>query len=152
MDLNGNIQNPHHTHKWNKLSKRFKEAHYGLCADPFGIHSQKVVPCAHVHHILPLEHYPQYFFYWSNLICLCEDCHNIAHRLYEQSPSAYFAAFKKNVDKLQRFLNAQVVLKQGGSKKNKKNPKITIQRGPDSNIFAIFDNGGVKIEGGVLKF
>lgn len=149
--LKGNIANLHHTHRWSKLAKRFKDANYGLCADPFGLHAERVVPCDHVHHILPLEHYPQYFYSWSNLVCLCEECHIIAHRLYAESPEAYFKAFHFSLDKLQKIVKGEVVLKTRGYQTQKRKGKKYHIWGVNSNIFEVFDDGGVKIEGGVLK-
>lgn len=34
---------------------------------------------AHVHHINPVEYYPELAFADWNLICLCRDCHNRMH-------------------------------------------------------------------------
>lgn len=33
----------------------------------------------HVHHIFPVEHYPDYVYKTWNLISLCRDCHNSMH-------------------------------------------------------------------------
>lgn len=143
--LNPNL---HHTHRWQQLSKKFKQAKCGLCANPFHLHDE-LRYCDEVHHILPQEHYPEYFFYWSNLVCLCADCHKFAHRLYEDENSLYFKIFANQLDKISEV--AKKFKHDGGSKNRKTKKENTTVAPVKSNIFSIFCKGGVKIENGILK-
>lgn len=62
----------------------------------------KMVPATTVHHIFPVEDYPQYAFEPWNLISLCDKAHNIMH--------------DKNNNKLSRVgeeLRERVALRQG---------------------------------------
>lgn len=81
--------NIHNSTLWHKTSSAIRKHYGGLCANPFGLHTNKgmitpngnLVPATVVHHIVPLEIAPDKICVVSNLIPLCEDCHRLAHIL-----------------------------------------------------------------------
>lgn len=67
------------TKKYTIFMKNFKRKH-PLCADPFDIHKNTVIPSQHIHHIVPFEKDPSKCFDKENLIALCPFCHGCVHR------------------------------------------------------------------------
>ena len=56
----------------------------------------KIVDASHVHHIWPLEHYPEYKYCSWNLISLCNKCHN---KMHDRETHELTAVGKKLKDK-----------------------------------------------------
>ena len=75
------------TKKYTAFMKNFKREH-PICADPFGVHPNIIVPAHHIHHIIPLEQDISKCFEPSNLIPLCVFCHGCVHK------------YKKDIKKL----------------------------------------------------
>lgn len=62
--------------------------HRHICSNPFGLHSNtgmvsegNMVKADVVHHIIPVEINTELATNLKNLIPLCEDCHELAHKL-----------------------------------------------------------------------
>lgn len=78
----------HNSNKWHKVSVKIKRYYKGICANPFGLHTNKgmiadgnLVAASVIHHIIPAEIAPSKFLEFSNLIPLCDKCHELAHLL-----------------------------------------------------------------------
>ena len=65
------------TRTWRKRSALIKRRDGYECqrCKRFGRH----IAAEHVHHILPIEYYPEYRLEGWNLISLCKNCHNKMH-------------------------------------------------------------------------
>lgn len=96
----------HATYTWQKSREAIMKHYKGLCADPFGIHINKgmlarnIVLANVVHHIVPLDIDETKATLQSNLVPLCDNCHELAHRLLStpQGRIEYRKAFKLSVD------------------------------------------------------
>ena len=62
-----------YTKRWQKLS-RMHRRRFPLCADPFGVHGERIEPGAHVDHIVPLARGGTNDA--ANLQTLCASCHS----------------------------------------------------------------------------
>lgn len=65
---------------WRSTRARIKDRDNGLCQLCWS--ENKVKPMNTVHHIIPLEENDQLALVRSNLISLCEKCHQKVHKLY----------------------------------------------------------------------
>jgi 5-methylcytosine-specific restriction protein A len=61
---------------WKDLSERYR-AQYPLCEDC--LKEGKVTPSSEVHHIVPISDDPSLRLTWTNLVALCNNCHNVRH-------------------------------------------------------------------------
>ena len=61
---------------WKDLSERYR-AQYPLCEDCLG--EGKVTPSSEVHHVIPISEQPSLRLTWTNLVALCNTCHNARH-------------------------------------------------------------------------
>lgn len=112
----------HNTYKWELVRAHVMRAHKGLCANPFGLHTNKgmVSPLGNytaatvVHHIIPISYAPELAFTLSNLVPLCDDCHELAHDLLEHNLSDYKQRFGLGDDAIQ-----------SKSQKQKENKKVS---------------------------
>ena len=70
-------QKIYNSQRWKDV-RAYVKAHKPLCFDPFKEHTKKgmVVVGKHTHHIKPLWKRPELAFVTSNLVRLCEACHN----------------------------------------------------------------------------
>lgn len=59
---------------WRQLSER-KRAEDPLCENCLEKYS-KATPAVHVHHMKPIATHPELRLEWSNLMSVCEPCHN----------------------------------------------------------------------------
>jgi 5-methylcytosine-specific restriction endonuclease McrA len=62
---------------WQQLSERYR-ANYPLCEDC--LKQGKVTPSSEVHHIVPIAVDPTQRLTWTNLVALCNTCHDGRHR------------------------------------------------------------------------
>lgn len=96
----------HNTYKWKLVRAHVMRAHKGLCANPFGLHTNKgmisslgnYTAATIVHHIIPISIAPELAFTLSNLIPLCDDCHELAHDLLEHDLREYKQRFRLDDD------------------------------------------------------
>lgn len=74
----------HQIRAWRTLSARIL-LQRPICQDPFGYHARQgeVVPATEVHHIKPVETFPELLLDTSNLLSLCPLCHKAIHRKSE---------------------------------------------------------------------
>jgi len=140
------MSNIHANGEWHKLSKMVLKRFKGLCADPLHRHTDKralngkiLTYAVCVHHIKPVEEYPELLLDESNCIPLCQDCHNLIHKLYNADKSRYFNIL---LDFSQK--------KDGDSKYNQKKDGFT-EEGLLKNTQEVFMGVGVNVENGVLK-
>lgn len=92
----------HHTPQWQRARAAVKRHYKGLCANPFGLHSfaGMITPNGQptaanvIHHIIPVEIAPNLTTEATNLIPLCNDCHELAHALLRANIAEYRRAFK----------------------------------------------------------
>ena len=70
----------HHNNAWTRLSRRFLKRH-PLCADPFGYHAKtgRYAPSTQSHHIVHVDDAPDRMLDESNLMALCDLCHDVMH-------------------------------------------------------------------------
>lgn len=61
--------------RWQKTSRAYLKAH-PLCADPYGVHGARVVPAAHVDHIIPHRGDMNLFWDPNNWQPLCASDHS----------------------------------------------------------------------------
>jgi 5-methylcytosine-specific restriction endonuclease McrA len=61
---------------WKQLSERYR-AHYPLCEDC--LKQGKVTPSSEVHHIVPIAVDQSQRLTWTNLVALCNTCHDGRH-------------------------------------------------------------------------
>lgn len=91
----------HHSYKWELVRARVMRMHKGLCANPFGLHTNKgmvselgnYTAATVVHHIIPISYAPELAYRISNLVPLCNDCHELAHTLFECDKPEYRRCF-----------------------------------------------------------
>ena len=79
--------------RWQRLRNKVLKQYNHLCSNPFKLHNDIITPAEEVHHILPAEAYPQYFFDINNLLPLCTECHKHAHHLLHTDPRSYYENF-----------------------------------------------------------
>ena len=61
---------------WKWLSERYR-AEYPLCQDC--LKHGKVTPSSEVHHVVPISEDESLRLTWTNLVALCNTCHNDRH-------------------------------------------------------------------------
>ncbi|NNG66146.1 HNH endonuclease [Caldanaerobacter subterraneus] len=54
------------------------------------LHEGKIAFAEVVHHIVPIKERWDLRYDLSNLVCLCDACHNRVHKLYKQDKEKYF--------------------------------------------------------------
>ncbi|MEC2390235.1 HNH endonuclease [Bacillus toyonensis] len=72
---------------WRVTRARIKDRDNGLCQLCW--HDSKVKPMNTVHHIIPLEENGRLALVRSNLISLCEKCHQKVHKSYEDDKEKF---------------------------------------------------------------
>ena len=99
----------HHSQRWAKLSLKIKRKANGFCANPFGLHTnhnalggQVLTYCSCVHHIKPIDDYPDQVYDEDNCIALCKRCHDFAHKLYNADKRRYFDILLDNGERNDR--------------------------------------------------
>ena len=66
--------------RWQNFRAWFKARH-PLCCDPFSKHTERPVPVAQVHHVLPLVERPDLGLAEENCRPLCTSCHGKVERM-----------------------------------------------------------------------
>lgn len=92
----------HNSYIWQKARDVIMKRYNGLCADPFGLHTNKgmlarnIIIADVVHHIVPVEADLTKALSLNNLVPLCDKCHELAHKLLSTKKGriAYRNAFK----------------------------------------------------------
>ncbi|PHB82455.1 HNH endonuclease [Bacillus toyonensis] len=85
MDIDS--QKFYNSKAWRVTRARIKDRDNGLCQLCWN--DSKVKPMNTVHHIIPLEENDRLSLVRSNLISLCEKCHQKVHKLYDISTEKY---------------------------------------------------------------
>lgn len=91
----------HTTYEWQRIRSRVMRMYGGLCANPFGVHTNigmitpngKPTMATVVHHIVPIEVDVSLSRDMHNLVPLCQTCHELAHELLATNRKAYREAF-----------------------------------------------------------
>lgn len=83
--------------KWIEVRNKVRQRDRKLCL--MCLDKNKITPVQLVHHIVPYKEADDLKFEMSNLICLCNDCHNTVHDLY------YTNEKERTQDYLRELLN-----------------------------------------------
>lgn len=68
------------TQAWTLLSRAHR-ADNPWCADPFGVHGNRLAPAEEVHHIVKIVHDNESAFDADNLMSVCKACHRRLDRV-----------------------------------------------------------------------
>lgn len=74
----------HQFRAWRTLSAKIL-LQRPICQDPFGWHAKtgQITPATEVHHIQPVEQFPEMLLAVDNLLALCPTCHKAIHKSLE---------------------------------------------------------------------
>lgn len=86
------MSDAHHSLRWTRLRNSVMRKGKFLCANPWHWHRDLRV-ATEVHHIIPVEQAPNLMYNIDNLVPLCSQCHDDAHRALRTTRGVYWAPF-----------------------------------------------------------